>query len=273
MAVRYDQYIYSAGVHYIANSGSDEGKGYSGGRAGDQTGLEWVLKRWYNRPWTAILRYPDQTVALTIAKLSIDAALNDRIGYDQSQRDTYWKALQKAGYDPSGISTACEADCTAGVSANVRAAGCLHGIRALQSLPLCTSRNMKEQFTGAGFTALTASKYLTGGDHLLPGDILLCEGHHAAANITCGGAVLSRWHPGDGQSMPAPAEAQPPFALAVGSVHVRKGPDATYDSMGTLAPGSRLHWFGHTAPNGWLLVEYQRATGWVSGKYARAENA
>ena len=221
MATPYDKYIFSTDVHYISNSGSDEHRTYHGGRAGDQTGHEWELRKWYSRPWTIVLRWPAQAVALTIARLSIDAALNGKIGYDQSQRDTYWQQLQKAGYDPSKITTACEEDCTAGVSANVRAAGCLHGIRALQVLPLCSSRNMREQFVRAGFLPLTASKYLNGGDHLLPGDILLCEGHHAAANITCGRAAIPQWHP---DSAPSPAiadEAQPPFARAVGSVHVR----------------------------------------------------
>ncbi len=273
MAEDCDRYIFSTDIHYIANSGSDENRRYSGGRAGDQTGQEWILKKWYSRPWTVVLRFPDQAVARTIARLSVEAALNDKIGYDQSQRDTYWRELQKVNYAPSKIVTHCESDCTAGVSANVRAAGCLHGIRTLQTLPLCTSRNMREHFVRAGFVALTASRYLTGSSHLLPGDILLCEGHHAAANVTCGVAALAEWHPEEVGNIPDIDKIQPPFAQALASVHVRKGPDTSYDSMGTLSPGTRLHWFGYTAPNGWLLVEYKRATGWVSGKYARAEEA
>lgn len=44
MAIDFDKYIYSAGTHYISNSGQDENKAYHGGKAGDQTGHEWELK-------------------------------------------------------------------------------------------------------------------------------------------------------------------------------------------------------------------------------------
>lgn len=268
----YDKYLYSTDTHYISNSGQDENKACHGGKAGDQSGHEWALKPWYNRPWSVVLRHPNQAVALTIAKLSIDAAHNDNIGYDQYQRETYWQALQKAGYDPSAITTPCEEDCTAGVSANVKAAGYLCGVAALQSVPICTSRDMRQAFVRAGFQALTASRYLNGSDYLLPGDVLLYENHHAATNVTCGKAALQQWHPGEAQ-VPAVAAVQSPCVVASGSVFIRKGPDTSYESMGVLPTGQRLRWFGYAAPNGWLLVEYRRATGWVSGRYARVEDA
>ena len=40
----------------ISNSGSDENGKYSGGQAGDQTGKEWQIRSWYNRPWNYVLR-------------------------------------------------------------------------------------------------------------------------------------------------------------------------------------------------------------------------
>lgn len=202
VAINYDKYLYSTGTHYISNSGKDENSGTRGGAAGDQTGHEWELKKWYNRPWTVVLRYPDQAVALTIAKLAIAAALNNKIGYDQGQRTTYWAQLKAAGYDPSKITTACEDDCTAGVSANVRAAGYIHGIKALQDVPICTSRNMRQQFIKAGFKALTDKKYLTSGNYELPGDILLYENHHAATNITLGAKIKGEWRPGEVPTAP-----------------------------------------------------------------------
>jgi peptidoglycan hydrolase-like protein with peptidoglycan-binding domain len=134
-----------------------------------------------------VLRYPDIAVGLKIADLGCAAALNDKIGYDQWQRTTYWTQLQKAGYDPSNITVACEEDCTAGVTANVKAVGYLMDIKTLQNLPTDTySGNMRSRFVAAGFKALTASKYLISPNYLLPGDILLYEGHHAATNITYG---------------------------------------------------------------------------------------
>lgn len=173
-------------VHYISNSGGDENGKISGGAAGDQTGNEWSLRAWYNRPWNCILRHPDASVRAKIAELGEKAAKNNKIGYDQSQRDTYWTQLQKAGYDPSKITTACEADCSAGVIANVRAAGYLLGVAALKNVSASYTGNMRAGFKAAGFTVLTDSKYLTSPDYLLPGDILLNDTHHTATNITKG---------------------------------------------------------------------------------------
>lgn len=45
---------------------------------------------------------------------------------------------------------------------------------------------MKSTFKKAGFQLLTASKYLKGFDYLMPGDILLYEGHHTATNLGIG---------------------------------------------------------------------------------------
>lgn len=49
----------------ISNCGHDENNRYSGGKAGDQTGTEWRVINWYNRPWKCVLRHPD-------AKLSVE---------------------------------------------------------------------------------------------------------------------------------------------------------------------------------------------------------
>ena len=190
MAINYNKYIESTGTHWIGNSGHDENGKYHGGAAGDQTGGEAALRAWYSRPWTVVLRYPDPAVALLIAKLEIEMCLNDNVGYDQYQRYTYWDALVAANYSPSAIKTKCEQDCTAGTTANVKAAGHILGIRALADIDKTTrSGNMKARFVAAGFRALTASKYLSSPKYLLPGDVLLCENHHAAMNITYGSRV------------------------------------------------------------------------------------
>ena len=183
----YLNYINSTGTHYISNSGSDEKGNLHGGTAGDQTGKEWQLRSWYSRPWTVVLRYPDPEARMLFARLSCAAALNNKIGYDQYQRTTYLTQLGKVGYDPEKITTACEEDCTAGVTANWIAVGHLLGIKALQELDkTITSRVMKSKFKAAGFEVLTDSKYLKGTSYLLPGDVLLYENHHAAANVTRG---------------------------------------------------------------------------------------
>ena len=61
------------------------------------------------------------------------------------------------------------------------------GLKKLEDIPTDTySGNMRSRFIAAGFKALTGSKYLSGPNYLLPGDVLLYENHHAAVNITYG---------------------------------------------------------------------------------------
>ena len=171
----------------ISNSGHDENNRYNSGKAGDQTGGEWAIISWYSRPWNVVMRHPKKEVAEMISALSIEAAKNDNIGYDQWQRQTYWNELKKVGYLPKNIKTPCEADCSSGVLANVKATGFLLDDEKLKNV----SENgytatMKGILLQAGFKQLTEKKYLINDDFLLPGDILLYEGHHTAVNISVG---------------------------------------------------------------------------------------
>ena len=173
----------------ISNCGHDENNSYAGGRAGDQTGGEWTVRSWYrySRGWDMILRYPDRAVGNLLAELSMQAANNNHVGYDQNQRYTYWQKLQNAGYYPSKIKSDCEADCSSGVLANVKAVGYLLKIKALQNINQDGwTGSMASQLTAIGFKALTASKYLTSDEYLLPGDILLNELYHTAVNLDAG---------------------------------------------------------------------------------------
>ncbi|MBE5807167.1 MAG: peptidoglycan-binding protein [Clostridiales bacterium] len=205
----YDGWIRSKSPHWISNSGSDERGRTHGGAPGDQTGGEWRLRAWYARPWTCVLRHPDARVQAALAKLAVDAAQNDMVGYDQYRRETYWKQLERAGFDASKIDAKCSADCTAGIAANAKAAGYLLGIDALKAIRTDTySGDMRARFRAAGFRAMTEDRLLNGHAWLLPGDVLLCEGRHAATNVTVGvkacwrdpevlalQAALLRWDP------------------------------------------------------------------------------
>lgn len=170
----------------ISSSGHDERNKYSGGAAGDQTGTEWRLMNWYSYPWNCVLRHPDASVRAKLAELHTAAAKNDKIGYDQGQRNTYWTQLQKVGYDPGKITAACEADCSAGVIANVKAVGYLLKMDKLKNVSASYTGNMRSSLQAAGFQVLTGSKYLTTGDYLLAGDILLNDVHHTAVAVSNG---------------------------------------------------------------------------------------
>ena len=177
----------------ISNSGHDERGKYSGGQAGDQTGGEWQIQPWYDRPWNYVFRYPSSTVRECIASLAEEAAKNNKIGYDQNQRTTFWGQLKKVGYHPANISQPCEADCSAGVAAIVKAAGYLLGVKALQDVSAdMYTGSERSILSKAGFKVLTDKKYLTSDKYLLRGDILLYEGHHTAINLTDG--KPEGWH-------------------------------------------------------------------------------
>jgi len=193
----------------IANCSHDERGKLSGGAAGDQTGNasaskgEWRLCPWYNRPWLYVIRFEDEVIANGIAKEGEAAARNDCIGYDQSQRMTYWHELEKNGYKSANIKKRCETDCSAGTLAIVKAVGfqlrdinnadkpdffpTLKAIEALCKInPSGYSGNARAILVKAGGKVLTAKKYLTSDKWLKPGDIMINPGHHVAINLSWG---------------------------------------------------------------------------------------
>lgn len=171
----------------IANSGHDERGKYSGGKAGDQTGSEWEVRSWYNRPWNFVARF-DKAVGADIAKLARNAANNDHIGYDQSQRTSFWDILKNTkNYDPANITKNCEQDCSAGVASIVKAVGYRKNLTKLKNVPVSMwTGNERETLRKAGATILTDSKYLTSDAYLLPGDILCNEASHTCINLSTG---------------------------------------------------------------------------------------
>ena len=122
-----------------------------------------------------------------INNLAIQSAKNDKIGYDQWQRLTYWEQLQKADYKPENITQKCEADCSAGVMAIVKATGYrlnISELKAVKNNLVC--RQMRSALKKAGFEVLTDSKYLVSEKHLQPGDILLNDTAHTAISVGSG---------------------------------------------------------------------------------------
>ena len=134
-----------------------------------------------------VLRHPSTATANLIAELAIEAANNNHIGYDQSQRWTFWDQLTVSGYRPKNITVTCESDCSAGVAAIIKATGYLLGNKSLQGVSSdCYTGNLRAALVNAGFTALTDSKYLNSSAYLKPGDVLLYEYHHTAINLGIG---------------------------------------------------------------------------------------
>lgn len=184
----------------ISNSGSDERGKITGGKAGDQTGGEWRVRSWYQSGWDCVLRHPNAAVRALIADMAEAAARNDRVGYDQLQRLTFWNQLSTVGHKPERITVACEADCSSGVAAIVKGAGYRLGFKALMAVDHTSyTGNLRARLKAAGFEVLTASKYLKSDACLMRGDILLNDvgGGHTCINLTTGGKAETTNNGGD----------------------------------------------------------------------------
>lgn len=269
----------------ISNSGHDENGRYSGGKAGDQTGTEWAVIGWYNRPWKCVLRHPDADVREMIAGLSEKAAGNNNIGYDQGQRGTYWNELVKAEYNPSAIKAKCEADCSSGVMANVKAAGYLLNNARLKAVSITSTHYMRDMLRKAGFEILTESRYLTSDKYLLRGDILLNDGHHTATNLTNGSKTSAKDFQTGGSSADSgrdsgvKVESAKSFDKSIAGSYVvntltdpmmlRSGAGTNKSIITWMPKGAKVQCYGYyTEVSGvkWYYVTYNGKTGFASSK-------
>ena len=148
--------------------GSEYGtSGWDGkAKAGDQTGKEVSTQAWYKhtKGWV-VLRPKDPAKAEKIAYAMQAACDNERIGYDQSERDTLYNAAKKVGFDPAKVTEKVETDC----SALVRVCCCYAGIDPGN---IRTAGETEALVKTGAFEKLTASKYTTKSDYLKRGDIL-----------------------------------------------------------------------------------------------------
>lgn len=98
----------------IGSARIDENGNSHGGKAGDQTGNEVGIQEYYthSKGWY-VIRANSDTVRERIAQNMEWACANDKIGYDQYQRDTLFSIVKPLGFDCSKVTTACETDCSA----------------------------------------------------------------------------------------------------------------------------------------------------------------
>lgn len=171
----------------IGMASIDENGKIYGGKAGDQTGKEVLIRDWYNKPWNVIIRPKNQEDAKKMAEDMKKACINDNIGYDQWNREDLVAQLKKVNWDFSKVSPT-ETDCSALVAAIIAK---YYGEAAVRN----AGRGNKMAYTGdlkalcqatGKFDFLTDAKYLNSSDYLQAGDILLNESKHAAMAIENG---------------------------------------------------------------------------------------
>lgn len=269
---RYDQYTAEdqrgENMVKISNCGHDENGRYAGGKAGDQTGTEYQIMNWYNRPWLCVLRFEDKTIAGMIADMATKAAQNDLIGYDQGtagnseDRYTFWQHLKASNYDPAQITVACESDCSASTAAIVKGAGYRLNNARLKNVSYALSTfDMRDAFVAAGAKLLTDKKYLESGDYIKAGDILLNDDHHVAIAVTTGAnATTSNVAPATGNADNAAAETVAYVAriskdtktyIDAGATRSSLWPELKKDTLVDVIKGKTIK---DTAGKNWYLV-------------------
>ena len=162
---------------YLASCNHDEeGRlGWEGkSKAGDQTGSEVSIvpyTTWDPSVWKAVYRAQDPDVAWRIGQAGIQMCRNNHIGYDQSQRMTFYQELKKTG-NIDKITVDCETDCSAGTCACIIVAG-------YSDFPnnLRTAYWDKYTMVYGKFDKLDDEVYTRSDEYLRTGDVLLKEGH------------------------------------------------------------------------------------------------
>ena len=152
----------------IGSARIDERGKTSGGAAGDQTGAEVSTQEWYlhKKGWV-VLRPRDPAAAERIASAMEKACANAKIGYDQAQRNTLYKAAASVGFDPSKVTKKVETDCSALVRVCLAYAGI--GVADFNT------SSEKSVLLGSGAFRQLADVYSTRADYLRRGDVLVTK--------------------------------------------------------------------------------------------------
>lgn len=203
----------------IGHASIDERGKISGGIAGDQTGKEVCIRKYYSSNWHTVLRCRDAVRAGAMARACEAACNNPFIGYDQNQRNTLRTQAALVGWDLSKISTYCECDCSSLMAVCAESAGIVIPYSG-NNAP--TTGTMVTAFLKTGlFDALTSVQYVSSDKLLQRGDILVKAGHTAM--------VLGN---GTGQNSADYVIGQT-YTLDV-NLYVRDNPDGTkakYDAL------------------------------------------
>lgn len=165
---------------YIGHASGDENRAAHGGQAGDQTGTEVCVRKWYkhSKGWR-LIRATSAAVRDKIASAMEAAADNANIGYDQYQRDTLLKLAAQAGFDVTQVNAPCETDCSALVRVCVAHAMGRDIVPELTGERFYTGNMCRVLLKSGEFSELTGAEYTDASDRLMRGDILCTrtQGH------------------------------------------------------------------------------------------------
>lgn len=247
---------------YVGNAVCDENGNARGGKPGNQTGRELRIQPWYlNKKGWRVFRAKDPEVAKKIAWDCKAACENMAIGYNQSTRNTLYRAAKPFDFDCAKVTQLCECDCSSLVRVCVRYAG-------ISINDFNTSTEPVRLLNTGAFVEMVGEKYTDSPDYLREGDILVTrtKGH------TC--VVLNDGDKVEPEPEPEPKPQPAGYVEVVGgSVNVR-GADSTKGRIiGVAHKGDRLPYLG-TAPSGWYNVRFKNKDGYITNlkKYTKLED-
>jgi hypothetical protein len=247
----------------IGHASIDENGKANSGIAGDQTKKEVCTRNWYNKSWDVVIRAKDAAVAEKMAIACEQACANDKVGYDQYQRNTLYTQALKVNFDLSKITTACECDCSSLMCICAIAAGIPAGSLYISG-NMRTTRNMRTAFKNTGkFEILTDSKYLTSDAYLKRGDILVNEGSHTVM-VLSNGSKVSTSKPVENKPVEDNRNAKViGTAVSKMAMNVRTGPAVGYKTIATIGNNTTVQVVEIT-DNKWYKIIWGEGFAYVS---------
>ena len=152
---------------YCGWASQDERGRASGGRAGDQTGLEVKIGEWYYFGQQYVLRWKSRDLAKKAAEVCRKICRNDLVGYDQNQRTTLFKEMARVNWNPDKITKNVETDCSALIAVICNAVG----VKISKDV---YTGNLRAALLATGkFSEFTGSTYCRSSEYTRYGDIIL----------------------------------------------------------------------------------------------------
>lgn len=250
----------------IGHSSINELGKATGGLAGDQTGKEICTRLWYNpsSKWDYVLRPLTNEIAEKSAKFVEDICDNNKVGYNQSDRNSLYKQAKAVNFDGKKIKKACSCDCSSLMHTSAIAGGAAipYGSNGL------TTRTMVDGFRKSGdYTVLSDEKYLTSDKYLRRGDILVNEGSHTVMALEDGVEAYDMFED----------KFEPYVAKVTTDLNLRNTPSSLYrTNVIVVLPKDTYVSVIDYSVGYWVkvqLVAYnQEYTGYVSSKYLEQVN-
>lgn len=258
----------------IGSARRDENGKYSGGKPGDQDGVEVSTQNYYvhTKGWY-MLRFLSDEHAKKAAKAMWDACMNDNVGYCQAHRSII-TMLQKYG-SMKAIGEKTETDC----SNLVR--GCIYEATGIDlgNFSTTTEPSVLEK---SGLFAKRVS--VTASTKFKPGDILVTKSKgHTVIVVSVDGSApsgsTSTSKPAASGSTTVKVESAKSKDAAIagkykttGNLYLRVGAGTGKSAITLMPTGSLVQCYGYyTTYNGtrWYYVTYGDKTGFCSSAYLR----